>query len=425
MKILLKNCNINNQIQNLLIDGEFIHYIGKNVPDSDNEIDIKKLHVIPGLIDPHVHVRDLRQSEKEDWISASKAALRGGITMVFDMPNTRPPTVNLEFLNLKREKAKHSAINYKFNVAATSQNIDDVIRILKTAPSDVAALKLFIAGSNSNEYVEDRTTIEKIFEISNVYNLPVIIHSELQSCIKQYEGYISNPKISDHNFIRNRECAIKSTEMLIESAKKIGNKIYIAHTSTAEEIEIIKSNKNKCRLYCETSPHHLLLNEDVLETAGNFGKVNPPLRTESDNKRILEAINEGTVDTIGTDHAPHLLTEKLKPYIEAPSGFPGLETLLPLLLNQVNNGAFSLEKLVELSSFNSSQIFNLPLRGKIKEGYYADLTVVDMNKQWKIEAQKFYSKAKYSPYENMTGFGDVEMTFVNGKLKYHNNNFFN
>ena len=417
-EILLKNASINGKIQNLLIKNNIIDYVGTNLPDADIEYDIRGLDVIPGMIDPHVHVRDLKQSEKEDWSSASNAALRGGITTVFDMPNTRPPTVNLQFLNAKREKAKLAKVNYKFNVAATSQNLKELAELLDTKPEDVAALKLFLAGSNSNEFVDDEEDIKRIFNLSLKYNLPVIVHTELQKCVEEYSAKIQNPTVSDHNFMRNRECSIKGTELLIEHAKEIGNKLYLAHISTAEEIDIIKANKEKCRVFCEVTPHHLLINEEILKTAGNFGKVNPPLRTEKDNKRIMQGIIEGTVDTIGTDHAPHLLSEKLKEYSQAPAGFPGLETALPLLLNKVNKGSFDLKKLIEITSFNTAKIFNHINRGQIKEGYFADLTVIDMNKTWKIEAKNFKSKAKYSPYEAMTGTGDVVMTFVNGELKY-------
>ena len=420
-EILLKNASINGKIQNLLIKNNIIDYVGTNLPDADIEYDIRGLDVIPGMIDPHVHVRDLKQSEKEDWSSASNAALKGGITTVFDMPNTRPPTVNLQFLNAKREKAKLAKVNYKFNVAATSQNLKELTELLDTKPEDVAALKLFLAGSNSNEFVDDEEDIKQIFDLSLKYNLPVIVHTEWQKCVEEYSAKVQNPTVSDHNFMRNRECSIKGTELLIEHAKEIGNKLYLAHISTAEEIDIIKANKEKCRVFCEVTPHHLLINEEILKTAGNFGKVNPPLRTEKDNKRIMQGIIEGTVDTIGTDHAPHLLSEKLKEYSQAPSGFPGLETALPLLINEVNKGSFDLKKLIEITSFNTAKIFNLKNRGQIKEGYFADLTVIDMNKTWKIEAKNFKTKAKYSPYEGMSGKGDVVMTFVNGELRFENN----
>ncbi len=417
-EILLKNASINGKTQNLLIKDKIIEYVGTDLPNAETEYDVKGLEVIPGVVDPHVHVRDLQQAEKEDWTSASDAALKGGVTTIFDMPNNKPPTINLKNLNLKRKKAESAKVNYRFNIAATSRNLDDLKELLETKPKDVAALKLFLAGSNSDEYVADKEVIKRIFDISLKYDLPVIVHTELQKCVEEYSAKIQNPTVSDHNFMRNRGCSIKGTELVISMAKQIGNKLYLAHISTGEEIEIIKKNKDKCRLYCEVTPHHLLLNEVVLKITGNFGKVNPPLRSKKDNKKILQGILDGTVDTIGTDHAPHLLSEKLKNYPEAPSGFPGLETALPLLLNEVNKGHFSLNRLIELTSGNAAKIFNLKKRGKIIEGYFADLTVIDMSKTWKIEAKNFKTKAKYSPYEGMNGKGDVVMTFVNGELRF-------
>lgn len=418
MKTLLINCNINNKVQNLLINDSIIDYIGLATPNSDVVYDLQNKIVIPGMIDPHVHVRDLQQAEKEDWTSVSKAALKGGVTTIFDMPNNKPPTVNLKNLNLKREKAKLSQVNYMFNLAVTNNNLKDVENILKSKPNDISALKLFLAGSNSNEYVSDKEKIKQIFDLSNKFNIPVICHTEIQDCINKYSSEYKNPTIKNHNEIRNRECAIKGTELLIEIAKETGGIFYSAHTSTKEEIEIISKNKDKCKVYCEVSPHHLLLNENVLDNAGNFGKVNPPLRTKEDNKAILDAINLGIVDTIGSDHAPHLISEKLQEYKNAPSGFPSIEIQMQLLLNEVNKSNFSIEKLINITSNNTANIFKLKNRGKVKEGYYADLTVIDMNKTWKVEARNFKTKAKYSPYEGMTGKGDVVMTFVNGALKY-------
>ncbi|PID87962.1 MAG: hypothetical protein CSB06_02545 [Bacteroidia bacterium] len=419
MKLLLKNGYIKKQKQHLLITDDKIAYIGKNIPDCDREIDVEGLDVIPGMIDPHVHVRDLKQSEKEDWTSASQAALRGGICTIFDMPNTNPPTLDLPSLLLKREKAKKASVNYKFNVAATSCNLPQLTELLNNKPEDVAALKLFMAGSNSNEFVEDPETLDRIFTLSRNYNLPLIVHSESQKCVNEYAQKIKTPEIKDHNYIRNRKCAEKSTGVLIDLANRHGNKLYIAHTSTAEEIDLLQEAKKKNpNIYCETSPHHLLLNEEILTTAGNFGKVNPPLRTSRDNQRILQGILDYTVDTIGTDHAPHLKTQKERPYAEAPSGFPSLELAMPLLLNQVNEKKITLERLIELTSLRTSEIFNLPQRGKLEEGFFADIAVIDRHKKWTIHAKNFRTKAKYSPYENFTGIGDVVMTFVNGKLLY-------
>jgi dihydroorotase len=348
--------------QNILIENERIRYIGKNLIPCDIEIDIKNKIVIPGLIDPHTHIRDLQQSDKEDWQSASKAALKGGITTVFDMPNSKPPTINIEFLNLKRQKAVNASINYWFNIAATKSNIKELTEILISNPKDIAGIKLFLAGSNSNEYVDDLDTLKRICNISQKYDYPLIVHTELQQCINKYSEHVANADVKDHNYIRNRECSYKGTELMIKLAKEIGNTVYLAHISTAEEIELIKENKSKCNIFCESTPHHLLINESILYNIGNFGKVNPPLRTLNDNLRIMNGIHESVIDTIGSDHAPHLLSEKNKSYQEAPAGFPGLETLLPLLLNEVNKGNISLNKLIELTSYNVSKFSNYPIQ---------------------------------------------------------------
>lgn len=418
MTILLQNAFIDGTIKNLLIDNQKISYIGVKSPIADQIINISGKHIIPGVIDPHTHIRDLGQKDKEDWTSASNAALRGGVTTVFDMPNNRPPTINLKNLDLKRKVAELSKINYKFNIATTSYNLVEIVEILETKPTDVSALKLFLAGSNSNEYVGEPEVIKQIFDISLKYNLPVIIHTELQNCVEFYTGKVKNPIVKDHNYIRNRECAIKGTDLVITLAKEIGNKVYIAHTSVKEEIELIRANKNKAKIYCEVTPHHLLLNEDIIEKVGNFGKVNPPIRTNIDNKEIWKGIFDGTVDVIGTDHAPHRLDEKQKPYPIAPSGFPGLETNMPLMLNEVNKGNLSLNQLIKLTSYNSSKIFDLEDTGSLNIGNYADLIVIDMNKEWKIDPKQFKTKAKYSPFEGMSGKGDIEMTFVRGKRLY-------
>ncbi len=416
MKKLLTNSIINGKQQNLLIENEHVAYIGTEIPAYDTLIDLQGKILIPGMIDPHVHVRDLGQTDKEDWLSASQAAVAGGITTLFDMPNNKPPTVNLKNLNLKHEVARKSLVHYKFNIAVTEHNLDDIKEILDTKPEDVSALKLFLAGSSSNEYVEKIETIKRIFDISLQYDLPVIIHTELQKCIEKFQAKVQNPTVLDHNYIRNRECANRGTELVVNLAKEIGNAVYIAHTSTAEEIEIIRQNKNKARIYCEVTPHHLLLDESILERTGNFGKVNPPIRTKADNQALWQGIADGTVDTIGTDHAPHKISEKIQAYSQAPSGFPGLETVLPLMLNEVNKGKLSLEKLIELTSTNAARIFKLDKRGKLKPGFYADITVVDMNKDWHIKPEKFMTKAKYSPFEGFKGTGMPVMTFVNGKL---------
>ena len=422
MKTLLKNIILNGKIQNILIRDREIAYLGENEPDYDKVIDAKGLHLLPGLIDPHVHVRDLGQTEKEDWTSASKAALRGGVTTVFDMPNNKPPTINFPNLELKREKARKSLVNYRFNIALTNYNYPEIKDIVEKKPEDVTALKLFLAGSSANEYVSNTDVIKRFFELSQKHDIPVICHTEMQSCIDHYARKYPSPTVFDHDMIRHRICSVEGTRLLIDIAKETGGIFYAAHTSTAEEIEMIGENKERCKVYCEITPHHLLLNGEIFATAGNFAKVNPPIRTAEDNRALWEGIRSGVVDTLGTDHAPHRRAEKLQDYRNAPSGFPGLETMLPLLLNEVNKGRLDMETLARLTSTQAAAIFGLEKRGRIREGYIADLTLVDMDKEWKIEPGRFFTKAKYSPYEGMTGKGDVVMTIVEGKVYEINEN---
>lgn len=414
MSLLLTHAIINGQSQNLLIQDGLIAYSGKEFPNADQTIDMTGKHIIPGMIDPHTHIRDLGQTYKEDWTSASKAAIKGGVTTVFDMPNNRPPTVNLEYLNKKREVAKKSLVHYKFNIAATAENLDGLQEILSTNPDDVASLKLFLAGSNSNEFVNDKEIIKRIFEYSLQYDLPVMIHSEWQACVEKFSRKVKDPTVLDHHFIRNRECAAIGTEVVLKIAQSIGNAIYIAHTSVAEEIDLIRAYKDKVRVYCEVTPHHLLINELILNEVGNYGKVNPPLRTPKDNEALWQAIADGTVDTIGSDHAPHQLEEKNRPYLQAPSGFPGLETSLPLLLQEVKKGNLSVEKLVALTSTHTANIFGLEKVGAIAPGYRADLTVFDLRQSAVIRAQEFETKAKYSPFEGMEVV-PIDQVFVSGR----------
>lgn len=417
MKILLKNCKLIEGLKDILIDDDkIVEVIPCSQADFDQTIDIKGNLVIPGVIDPHVHVRDLQQAYKEDWKTASMAALAGGVTTIFDMPNTIPATINLENLNIKREAAKKASVNYKFHIGATNFNLKNIEEILGEEPSDIAGIKVFLAGSSSNETVTNEDVLKQIFMIAKKYDKVVVVHTELQEYIDIWKQRLPYDSVLKHNAIRNRQCAIKGTELILKLSEEIGNKIYIAHVSTAEEIEMIKKYKLNNQVYCEITPHHLLLNELILEKVRNFGKVNPSLRSEKDNQALWDAILDGTVDTIGTDHAPHTIEEKQQEYENAPSGFPGLETCLPLLLNEVNEGNLKLEKLVELTSKNPAKIFNLEKRGEIKIGNYADLTVIDMNKKWKIDASNFYTKAKYSPFDGMEVTGKIIMTFVCGKM---------
>ncbi|MEA2096385.1 MAG: dihydroorotase family protein [Candidatus Cloacimonadota bacterium] len=419
MKILLINCKLIEGLRDIIIkDDKIVNVYSsckKRETDFDQVIDIKNKLVIPGMIDAHVHVRDLKQNEKEDWNSGSHAALAGGVTTIFDMPNTIPATTNLKNLNDKREVAKKAKVNYKFHLGATENNLQDLGEILKDKPTDIAGIKLFLAGSSSNEVVADESKIKDIFQLAKKFNKVVLVHTELQKCLDKWQKMIEDKSIQNHDIIRNRECAIKGTRLVLRLANEIGNKLYICHVSTKEEIELIKKYKNK-NIFCEVTPHHLTLEKSILDLVGNFGKVNPPLRTSEDNQVLWEAILDGTIDCVGSDHAPHTIDEKIEDYINAPSGFPGLETTLPILITEFKERKIPLKKLVELTSKKPAEMFSFENRGKIEEGYYADLTVINTENEYPIIAELFQSKAKYSPFDGRMIKAQIDMVFVNGKI---------
>ena len=420
MKTLLKNCKLIEGLRDIMIEDAKIIDVYSSCKerrleiDFDQAIDINNKLVIPGLIDAHVHVRDMKQNNKETWETASLAALAGGVTTIIDMPNTIPATTNLKGLNTKREVAKKAKVNYKFHLGATENNLKELENILKDNPSDVAGIKIFLAGSSSNEVVKDESKLKEIFTLAKKFDKVVLVHTEMQECLDKWQKIIEDKCIQNHDIIRNKECAIKGTELVLRLANEIGNKLYICHISTREEIELIKKYKNK-NIFCEVTPHHLTLEKSILDLIGNFGKVNPPLRTRDDNQVLWEAILDGTIDCVGSDHAPHTIDEKIENYINTPSGFPGLETTLPIIITEFNERKIPIKRLVELTSTKPAEIFKIKNRGKIKEGYFADLTVIDTESGFPIVAALFQSKAKYSPFDGLMTKAQIDTVFVNGK----------
>ena len=412
--VLLKNCKTDQGVKNIHIIDDKINYVGVETPKSLQVLDMNGFLIIPGMIDPHVHLRDMEQIEKEDWLTGSKAAINGGVTFVFDMPNTIPATICCRALERKQRAAHKSLINEKFYLGSNGENLYYIEKMLDQNFSEIAGIKIFLAASSSNE-VMNYKYLDELLKLAKKYDVIVSVHSELKDCIDKYSKLYDH-NILNHNMLRNKECSIQGTKNIIESSAKIGNKLYICHVSTKEEIEIIKQYKQDYPVYCEITPHHLLLNEEILKIVGNIGKVNPPLRTKTDNEALWQAIDDNIVDTIGSDHAPHKLSEKNLEYDKAPSGFPGLETSLHLLINEMQKGNISLEKLIQLTSTNAAKIFKIQNRGELKTGYFADLAVIDLDKSWKIDSSKFQTKAKYSPFDGFEMKGKVVKTFVGGKM---------
>lgn len=413
MITLLRNGKLNGKTADIVIENDMIFSVGEKCDKYDRLIDLSGKIVFPGMIDAHVHVRDLEQSYKEDWETASEAAIAGGVTMIFDMPNTIPPTIDLKSLELKREAAKKSKVNHKFYLGINEKSIHSLQDLLKSKHQDIAGIKIFLAESSSNAVIDRKEDLRQIFELAKEYDLIVAVHTELQACLNRYK---LEPILSNHDLIRARECAIQGTKLVLTLCNEIKNKLYIAHVSTKEELDLIRAYKDDNEIYCEATPHHLFLDKSILDEVGNFGKVNPPLRTKADNDALWQGVLDGSIDVIGSDHAPHTVEEKNMPYLQSPSGFPGLETSIPLLIDAYLSNKISYEKIAELTAANQAQIFNLADRGKIAAGYYADLAIVDPKISWKIKPQRFNSKAKYSPFQNRNLHGKIVTTIVNGKI---------
>ncbi len=378
--MLLKNCRfVDGSIKDILIENSKIKRIGNKLDSDTLTIDIKQNYVIPGIIDPHCHFREPGMTQKEDFFTGSCAAVAGGITTFIDMPNTIPPTANCEELEKKRNFAKSSIANYGFHFAAAKGNSGEIKKA-----ENIASTKLFMNVSTGMLMIEDFEEMKEIFSASKI----VSVHAE--------EEMVEN--------------ALKLSE-------ETGCSLYLCHISKKEELEIIRKYKNKTKnkIFVEVTPHHLFLNEEI--DMDNFTKMKPPLRSEEDRLALWEAIGEGLVDTIGTDHAPHTIEEKSSP--EPVYGVPGEETLLPLLLNEVSKERLSIQNIVKLCCNNPAIVFGMKNKGFLKEGFDADLTIIDLNKEKKVNGKELFTKCKWSPFEGRVLKGWPKITIVNGQIVYN------
>lgn len=351
------------------------------------------LITLPGLIDPHVHFRTPGSEHKENWITGAQAALAGGFTTVIDMPNNNPTITNQVALEEKRkiidEQLRQAGIPLRcyFYLGATADNLDEFVK----TRDEIIGIKLFMGASTGNLLVDRQVDQEKIFKRATELDLLVAVHAEDEEEIQKEKNKIANPTITDHSKIRSRAAAVKAVTQAIELAKKYNTKLYICHVSTKEELEIIKNAKKQgIKIYAEVTPHHLFLDESAYEKLGTLAQMNPPLRTAADCATLWQGIADGTIDTIGSDHAPHTLEEKSKPYPASPSGVPGIETTLPLLLTAYHKGKISLEKIIELTHDNPQKIFNL-----LKNN---DQIIVDMNLEKEVKNANLKTKCGWSPF---------------------------
>jgi|WetSurMetagenome_2_1015567.scaffolds.fasta_scaffold119508_2 dihydroorotase len=381
------------------------------VPKGVQVIDVKGMHILPGLIDAHVHFRTPGMTAKEDWTTGSKAALAGGVTTVLDMPNTNPPTTDAATLKKKREIVKKKAlVNYGFFVGATTSNVDKVGKL-----KNIAGVKLFMGSSTGNLLIKDKQKLEEFFKKVKTV---LAVHAESEECIqKNMEKVGSSSKVNIHNLVRSPECAHEAIREVLHLAKKYGTRVHVCHVTTDREVGSLRKFKSK-KVTAEVTPHHLFLTEKDYAMYGTLIKVNPPIRGLIDQVALWEGLKKGWIDMVATDHAPHLLEEKERPYTNAPSGVPGVQTMLPLLLNAVNEKKLKLEEVVKLTSYNPAKMFGIKNKGVISVGADADLTVVNMKMPERICHRFLFSKCGWSPYHDWVLKGWPVMTFVNGELMF-------
>lgn len=400
-------------------DGK-IAQIGKITESATEEKDCKGFFILPGAIDMHVHFRDPGFTEKEDFKTGSSAAAAGGVTTVCDMPNTDPPTLTVkdfeEKLAIAREK---SVVNFGLYMGFDGHNFEE-IKKARSFPC-FAGVKIYLGSSTGNLLVQDLAVVEELFKLG----VFVIVHAEDENIIRENsEKYLAVEKSgvvdpSVHSLIRSPSAAREAVKTILHLAKKCSAQIHITHVSTVEEIEELQKFKNEL-VSADCTPHHLFLTQSAYADRGNFVKINPPLRTNKDRQALWRALHEGIIQAIASDHAPHTKEEKEQPYLDAPSGVPGVETMLPLLLDAVNHGQATLEEIVKWTSENPAKLLDFKNKGRIEIGADADLIVVDMNSEQEIAGptHKLKTKCNWSPFSGWKLKGWPILTIINGKIVF-------
>ncbi len=413
--LIIKNgsCYIEGKLKktDIGISGSKIKKIGKIELNSSKVYDATDKLILPGIIDTQVHFREPGSTDAEDLESGSRAAVLGGVTSLFEMPNTNPPTANLIEFEKKLKAAKnrmHS--NYAFYFGATPDNTDQ-LKQLKNVEG-CCGVKLFAGSSTGNLLVDKESDIEKVISSSDRI---VSIHSEDEDIIKLRKKFIKQGNVHSHPEWRNVECAMSSTRRVVKIAERYNKKIHVLHVTTKEEVDFLAMHKKNVTF--ETTPQHLtLFAPDCYDKLGTYAQMNPPLRSKEHYDRLWVAIKNNIVDVLGSDHAPHLKSNKDREYPNTPSGMPGVQTIFPIMIDHVNNGKLTLTQLVNLMCENPCRIFGIKNKGFIKEGYDADLTIVDMSKKVTIKNEMMASKCGWTPFHNHKITGFPVGTIVNGNL---------
>ncbi|GJM59996.1 dihydroorotase [Persicobacter diffluens] len=428
--ILIQNANIVNedkifQADVLIKDGK-IAKIGEKLTEvADETIDATGLHLLPGVIDDQVHFREPGLTHKAEIYTEAKAAVAGGITSFMEMPNTVPQAVTQELLADKYKRAEEvSLANYSFFMGATNDNLEEV---LKTNPKNVCGIKAFMGSSTGNMLVDDEATLEGLFS-----KVPMLIatHCEDEATIRANteaykEKYGEEVPIACHPEIRSAEACYKSSSMAVKLAKKHNTRLHILHISTAKELELFENQTplTEKRITAEACVHHLWFSEEDYAKKGTLIKWNPAVKTANDRDEIFKAVLDGRIDVIATDHAPHTLEEKDNSYFKAPSGGPLVQHSLVTMLEMYHAGKITLEKIVEKMCHNPAILFEIEKRGYIRENYFADIVLVDLQDAWTVSRDNVHSKCGWSPFEGQTFKSSVKHTIVSGHHAYKDGNF--
>ena len=390
-----------------------ISIINDEIKEDAKEIfDASSLIVLPGCLDTQVHFREPGSIDTEDLHSGSKAAIVGGITGVFEMPNTNPPTANKEEFKKKIDLAKNRMYcNHAFYFGATPTNQSELAELYKL--EGCCGVKLFAGSSTGNLLVHREEDIEKVFESTSKI---VAVHSEDEDILNQRKKLRESGNVLSHPIWRNEESAMSSTRRIVKIAKRLNKKAHILHVSTKEEVNFLSQHKGNITF--EITPQHLtIFSPDCYKKLGTYAQMNPPIRDKSHYDRLWYAVKNNYNDTIGSDHAPHLKANKEKDYPNSPSGMPGVQTLLPVMLNHINDNKLKLDQLVKFLCENPTKIFGILNKGFIKKDYDADFTIIDLNKVIEIKNENIQSKCGWTPFHGYKFKGTPVATIINGEIK--------
>lgn len=428
MKTLIKNAQIVNENQifkgDLLIENDLILKIGNDISEENAHrvIDADGKYLLPGVIDDQVHFREPGLTHKGDIESESRAAIAGGVTSFIEQPNTVPNAVTQQLLEEKYKiAAEKSLANYSFMMGGTNDNLEEV---LKTNPRNVAGIKLFLGSSTGNMLVDNPETLENIFSKTKML---IAVHCEDEATIranteKYRKEFGDDIPMKFHHLIRSEEACYISSSKAVELAEKTGARLHVFHVSTAKETELFRNDiplKDK-KITAEVCVHHLTFTDVDYETKGTLIKWNPAVKTQKDKDGLWKALLDDRIDVIATDHAPHTWEEKQNVYTKAPSGGPLVQHTLVLMIENFKNGKITLEKIVEKMCHNPAILFQIEKRGFIREGYKADVVLVDLNDNSTVTKENILYKCGWSPFEGSVFHSKITHTFVNGNLVYEN-----